>query len=229
MSRFLDAVAPVPRITAAELLRNRPLAILAPHPDDETLGCGALLFDASAREIACHVICVTDGGGSHPNSQRWPAPRLAQARAAELRRAVSILAPAAQVTCLGHPDGAAPDDASTAQQIADRIPQNALVLASWAGDSHRDHQQVARLARRIQAFRADVALAFYPIWGRFADRVASARLIDASPAAQAAKIRALACHRTQMTGLIDDDPTGFVMSLNHQQHFLSHPEIVVAE
>ena len=50
----------------------------------------------------------------------------------------------------------------------------------------------------------------------------------ASDAAVAAKRRALSCHRSQMTGLIDDDPTGFVMTDTHQAHFLTHPEIVIA-
>jgi hypothetical protein len=31
-----------------------------------------------------------------------------------------------------------------------------------------------------------------------------------------------------MTALIDDDPTGFVMSAAHQVHFLEHPEIYLA-
>jgi hypothetical protein len=55
-----------------------------------------------------------------------------------------------------------------------------------------------------------------------------AQAIAASPAAREAKRRALACHRSQMTRLIDDDPEGFVMSDQQQAHFLQTPEIVLA-
>ena len=228
MSGFLDALAHAPWVTVDALLADRPLVVLAPHPDDETLGCGALLFDAAGRGTDCHVICVTDGSRSHPNSRAWPASRLAGERQEELRRAVALLAPQARVHWLGHRDCAAPSDADVARRVCTLLPNRALVLASWAGDPHVDHENVARLARHMAAQRADILLAFYPIWGRFCDHAVPARLIRASDAARAGKRRALACHRTQMSALIDDDPTGFVMEAWRQQHFLSQPEIVIA-
>lgn len=228
MSGFLDHLSTARHLTVEALLADRPLVILAPHPDDETLGCGALLFDAAARGTPCHVICVTDGSGSHPGSRAWPAARVAQTRQAELRAACAILAPKARVHWLGYGDRAAPDDAQAAAQVSALIPTGALVLASWGHDPHIDHQQVARLANRIAAGRPDTALAFYPVWGRFTDLTPPAELIEATPAALAAKRLALACHRTQMTPLIHDDPSGFVMTGAHQTHFLTHPEIVIA-
>lgn len=228
MSGFLSQLSCAPPVMIEALLEGRPLVILAPHPDDETLGCGALLWDASQRGTSCHVICVTDGSRSHPNSVNWPAMRLAHTRQAELRGACAILAPRARVTWLGHPDCAAPDDEATARALAGMFAPDALVLASWQGDPHVDHEQVARLARRVASLRPDTALAYYPIWGRFTDRTAPTTRIVASRSAKDAKRRALACHRTQMTGLIDDDPTGFIMTEAHQHHFLTHPEIVIA-
>ena len=68
MSGFLDALTHAPQITVGELLGERPLVVLAPHPDDETLGCGALIFDAASRGADCHIICVTDGSRSHPRA-----------------------------------------------------------------------------------------------------------------------------------------------------------------
>ena len=228
MSGFLDALTHAPQITVGELLGERPLVVLAPHPDDETLGCGALIFDAASRGADCHIICVTDGSRSHPNSRRWPAPRLAQERRAELSRAVAILAPQARIDWLGHPDCAAPSDDAAASEISGLVPDRAMVMASWDGDPHIDHERVAQLARHMAARRPDIALAFYPIWGRFGDRTAPGRLIHASGAARAAKTAALACHRTQMSALIDDDADGFVMEDWQQAHFLAHPEVIIA-
>ena len=228
MSGFLDALADAPWVGVADLLGDRPLVVIAPHPDDETLGCGALLFDAHARGNPCHVICVTDGSRSHPGSRAWPPARLAAERRAEFDRAVAILAPGAVTQWLGHPDCAAPEDAAAAETLSGLIPHGAVVLASWGMDPHIDHERVAALTRRAVAGRGDVMLGFYPIWGRFTGHTAPARLVLASPAARAAKARALACHRTQMTPLIGDDPGGFVMEPWRQGHFLTHPEVILA-
>ncbi|MDX5412033.1 MAG: hypothetical protein LPK02_03200, partial [Rhodobacterales bacterium] len=53
-------------------------------------------------------------------------------------------------------------------------------------------------------------------------RVALPHLLDR-------KAQAIAAHASQMTGLIHDDPSGFVMRPDHQQHFLHHPEIFIDE
>ena len=42
--------------------------VLAPHPDDETLGCGAALAAAVTAGYAVRVVAATDGDGSHPRS-----------------------------------------------------------------------------------------------------------------------------------------------------------------
>ena len=146
----------------------------------------------------------------------------------DLSGAVAILAPQARIDWLGHPDCAAPSDDAAASEISGLVPDRAMVMASWDGDPHIDHERVAQLARHMAARRPDIALAFYPIWGRFGDRTAPGRLIHASGAARAAKAAALACHRTQMSALIDDDADGFVMEDWRQAHFLDHPEIVIA-
>ncbi|RJE79126.1 PIG-L deacetylase family protein [Paracoccus sp. JM45] len=228
MSRFLDHIADAPTIQVADLLQNRPLTILAPHPDDETLGCGALLFDAAQMGTACQVICATDGAASHPASRSWFPARIARERECELRAACEVLAPNAAVEWLGHPDCHAPRDAASAEQVAAMIPPNALLLASWCKDPHIDHESCAELALLIAGMRPDVELQFYPIWGRFCDGQATGIQLAASVRAISAKARALACHRTQMTSMIFDDPDGFVMTQEHQQHFLSHPEVILA-
>lgn len=219
LSGFLGTLGPW--ITVNELLQGRPLVVIAPHPDDETLGCGALLFDAAAAAVDTTVICVTDGSKSHPNSASHPPQRLATLRRREMEAATNILG--ARLHWLGHPDCEVDETAP----LGHLIPEGALVLASWAGDPHRDHESVARMAKA--AMRSDLALAFYPVWGRFTDvATAGTRRLRASPEAAGAKRRALACHESQMSRLIDDDPDGFVMEDWRQAHFLDHPEIIIA-
>ena len=69
---------------SAEELR-RPAVVLAPHPDDETLGCGGLIALKRDLDVPVTVVFMTDGGGSHAHligSERLVALRRDEAREA---------------------------------------------------------------------------------------------------------------------------------------------------
>lgn len=40
------------------ILSDKKIVVLAPHPDDESIGCGGLLLEHTSK---CSVICLTDG------------------------------------------------------------------------------------------------------------------------------------------------------------------------
>ena len=61
--------------------------ILAPHPDDESLGCGGLIAEATDLGLAVRLIFVSDGTGSHCNSLLFPKLRLRRERELEANRA----------------------------------------------------------------------------------------------------------------------------------------------
>ena len=231
MTPLLAAAASRDRISAADLLAGHAaLVVVAPHPDDETLGCGALLHEAGAAGLPCRVICMTDGSASHPRSRVWPRARLAALRRAEIEAAVSLLASHADLHWLGYPDCGLPDagtDTECTERLAHLIPPGALVLSAWSGDPHVDHQRTAALLSRALRHRQDVTWLAYPIWGRFAagPPPEGITVVEASPAARSAKARALAQHASQMQRLVTDDPDGFVMTAEDQAHFLHHPEI----
>ena len=65
--------------------------ILAPHPDDESLGCGGLIAESCMRDQPPVLVVLTDGTGSHPLSAAYPASRLRALRRAETRKAVACL------------------------------------------------------------------------------------------------------------------------------------------
>jgi LmbE family N-acetylglucosaminyl deacetylase len=65
--------------------------VIAPHPDDETFGCGgtvALLVRAGA---AVHVAFVTDGAASHPDHPHADPFSIATLRRKEARAATEVL------------------------------------------------------------------------------------------------------------------------------------------
>ena len=62
--------------------------VIAPHPDDESLGCGGLLSMLAAAGRSLHIVFVTDGGASHPHSRTWSRSRLALQREQEAAEAL---------------------------------------------------------------------------------------------------------------------------------------------
>jgi LmbE family N-acetylglucosaminyl deacetylase len=205
----LDAIAPGTSL------------ILAPHPDDESLGCGGLIALASACGRPPVIVGVTDGAGSHPNSRSHPPPRLRATRAAELIDAAAILGVGAErVHVLGLPDTRAPlvgqdfDTAVAAVGVLVRRFCITTVFASWRFDPHCDHEATAALGEAV-AHAAGVRLAFYPVWGWLLPQnealpVASiaGRRLDIA-AVLPCKRRAIAAHRSQYAKLITDDPKAF--------------------
>jgi LmbE family N-acetylglucosaminyl deacetylase len=200
-----------------------PVLVVAPHPDDESLGCGGLIAEASRLGRAVAVAVLTDGTGSHPRSRAFPPERLRAVRESEARAAVQALGlPPNRIHFLGIPDTAAPHEGPAFAAAADRITRLAdrygagAICATWVQDPHGDHVSAHRLAEAAAA-RTGARLLSYPVWGWTLpdehglpdEPVAGFRLDIARHLP--AKRRAVAAHRSQTTDLIGDDPAGFRM------------------
>jgi LmbE family N-acetylglucosaminyl deacetylase len=46
--------------------------VLAPHADDESLGCGGLIAELVAKARPPMIVILRDGTGSHPLSREIP-------------------------------------------------------------------------------------------------------------------------------------------------------------
>ncbi len=85
--------------------------VLAPHPDDESLGCGGMIAAACEAGTPPVVVFVTDGAASHPGSRRFGATARRDIREQEARRAAAALGLAEdRLVFLRLPDGAAPHE-----------------------------------------------------------------------------------------------------------------------
>ncbi len=200
-----------------------PILILAPHPDDETLGCGGLIATAQAAGRAVFVLVLTDGTGSHPNSGTYPAARLRKLREAESRMAARMLGlPESHVDFLGLVDTHAPQRGEAAEQAARAIAAHAqacgagVILTTWRHDPHCDHLSASILGARAAALTG-AALFEYPVWGW---TLPPRRLLQARAPTGfrldvarhvSAKQRAIACHKSQLGQVITDDPEGFTL------------------
>lgn len=197
------------------------LLVVAPHPDDESLGCGGLLAEACRRGRPPVVVIVSDGSGSHPGSQSFPPERLARLRAAEVHAATRLLGvPRENLTLLGIEDGKVPTEGPLFERAVAVIAALAerhrcgTIFTTWEHDPHPDHQATYAIAR-MSARRSGGQLRCYPIWGWCLDesadlprQIPSGWRLDVSRHL-ASKRRAIAAHCSQSGNLIHDDPDGF--------------------
>ena len=218
---LLAHLAALPYGTLADILAPGPALVLAPHPDDETLGCGGLIAQASTQGRDIHVLIVTDGTGSHPGSRAWPAPRLKTQREAEARQAAAELGLAAhrlgflELRDAHAPHAGADFEAAVARIVAHATERNArTILATWRHDPHADHLAVSLMATQAAA-TTSAKLLSYPVWGwtlppeqELGEAPPEGWRLDIAPHLPA-KRRAIAAHRSQTTDLIEDDPSGF--------------------
>jgi LmbE family N-acetylglucosaminyl deacetylase len=209
-----------PQAAIADILQGETALILAPHADDESLGCGGLIAAACAAHLPPVVVVMTDGAASHPGSHSHPPARLAALREAEARHAVSLLGlPPSNLSFLRYPDTALPKSGAGFAEAVTRIQHIAathscrLLIAPWQADPHCDHEAAAAIAAAAAA-NSRLRLLSYPVWGWLRDpthRITQPRRgwqLDIT-AQLPAKQRAIAAHRSQYGGLITESPTGF--------------------
>ena len=204
-----------------------PVLVVAPHPDDETLGCGGLIAALTQRGIVVHTVFVTDGGASHRNSAQWDRGRLASLREEEAAAALAQLGAGAQPrSFMRLHDAAMPAAGTPAHDLAlaqakalidDLVPSHAIL--PWRRDPHCDHCDAWSLfTMALRQTGRQIEVLEYTIWldefGSPADFPTAGEVeqleLDIT-ANLAAKRRAIAEHRSQLGQVIPDDPEGFYL------------------
>lgn len=217
---------------------------VAPHPDDESLGCGGTLARLSSLGQSVGVVWVSDGAGSHPNSIEYAPPRLARLREGEAREAAARLGLRGELFFMGLPDGALPfpgedgflEACAQARGILEAF-EPATLLLPWRRDPHRDHRAAWTMwASAAQAHGRDALCQLeYLVWAF--ERAAQNEWPDQSEARAlrvsiqgfaGQKRAAIEAHASQTTHLINDDPTGFWLSPEVLAHFEAPFEAFIA-
>ena len=219
--------------------------VLAPHPDDESLGCGGTLALLRKAGYPVHVVFISDGALSHPNSPSYPPERLRDLRETEAIRALDVLGiPAKETTFMRLPDRHVPlpgnagfDEAVSSLLAVIQQFNPTTVVVPYERDPHPDHRATYALLQaavgRLSTEERPRVLE-YLIWlwelGRPDDlpkpgeRLVLQVAIDA---VVAQKKRAIDAHQSQVTRLIDDDPTAFYLSPELLSHFDTPYELFV--
>lgn len=187
----MDAPLPYPARWLEPLVG--PVLVIAPHPDDETIGCGATLALHARRGDAVHVVVVTDGDQGDPEA-RYPVAGYVAQRRGECERAAQVLG-ARTPRFLGHRDRHADAPSLRAQldAVLDEIAPS-IVYHPSAPEMHPDHHVVARVTLEVLARRAHAPRSFaYDGWVP----VVPTHVIDVT-SVWGVKQRALACYGSQL-------------------------------
>lgn len=221
----------VPAQSFEDVLKGgRRVVVVSPHPDDEVLGCGGLIYYARQAGIDVRVLAVTSGEACYPNHPRWTPSRLCQMRNDELRLAMAELGVSSTtITSLNFSDGSVGlDESALIQAIAAHLRPKDHVFCTAAWDGHPDHEAVGR-ASRAAADLQRTQLSEFPIWAwHWSDpnclvppRSGAVRCRLSSEAWQA-KRRAMACFTSQRVGPGDRDP---ILSPHVIERFERHEEL----
>lgn len=200
----------------AEVGPHDHLAVVVAHPDDETLGAGGLIADASAAGAQITVVVATDGEASHPGSPTHDPVTLAALRRDEVTGAVRLLAPGARLSLLGLPDGGLASSSGLRRLVEQAAPDATVVATTWRDDGHPDHVACGHAAADL-AEQIGARLIEFPIWGwHWGEPERSGPLLGpgwvtrrCSTRALTARAKALAGYRSQrepLSAAVGDEP-----------------------
>ncbi|NOK18540.1 PIG-L deacetylase family protein [Corallococcus carmarthensis] len=144
-----------------------PAMVFAPHPDDETLGCGGTILQKRRVGATVRIVCLTDGASSHPDLLTHD--ELKAVRAREVRGAAKVLGVEEKdLFLLGFPDREldACREAAVAR-VAELLwrhrPEQLFV--PYARGEHLDHVSTNHIVREAVArVGLPVTLLEYAVW-----------------------------------------------------------------
>lgn len=142
--------------------------VLAPHPDDETIGCGGLIAAKRGAGHRVDVVVATDGATSHSSANLTPG-ELAERRRSEVVEATRRLGmDRAQLHLLGLPDGRLHQHEAAVRLAVDALlsagDYSQLILPSRR-DWNPDHRALAAIGAAAAEQQPSALRVFsYPVW-----------------------------------------------------------------
>jgi LmbE family N-acetylglucosaminyl deacetylase len=193
---------------------TRSCLVLAPHPDDETLGCGATIMRKLAAGTPVQVIIAADGNWYR--SSKLSVDAVNEIREEEARRACAILGlPCENITFLRFEDCRLADHRGLLRDrlfdILDTMNPEEIFVSSII-DNHPDHRVLAELGRELAQARRDrfPVLYEYPIWfwdpriWRVTRLLQLRTRIVRTEEFRTRKREAIAAYRSQVTNLLGE-------------------------
>ncbi|MDB9003258.1 PIG-L family deacetylase [Parabacteroides distasonis] len=150
---------------ARKFLPDRHLLIVAPHPDDEIIGCGGLIAHLAKENKTPHVVIMTGGEGSHHGCCDTSSGDIVAARRRLTRNAAAIVGlPIENIHELNYPDGGiSMNNAETdrLKALIDELQPDTILVPHW-GEGWSDHIQTAEIVKLVAPRSAKLWM--YCVW-----------------------------------------------------------------
>ena len=200
--RFLGYAQRMPVLPLALPQTQQSWLVLAPHPDDEAIGCGGLILALVAAGHDVDVAFVSANDQASPGSEG--AIRWQEALAASKIMGHRCLA-------MGLRDGAIDGQFIEFQTQLQQLTQEKIyrnVICPFPSDHHRDHRATALFLKKcLPLFPKDLRIYCYEIWSALWPN----RVFDISTLGEA-KRAAIQCYQSQLAAHPYDDA---ILGLNH--------------
>jgi LmbE family N-acetylglucosaminyl deacetylase len=149
------------------------VVVIAPHPDDESFGCGGTINRLQAIDANLHVVFLTDGSGSHPDHPVLTALELRNQRRSEAIAAGRALGlPQERISFLDMLDGTLSDTdrpirgqriAVIGALLSQLVPDSILLPCREDGSS--EHNAAFGLVKEaLETSNIDPDLYEFPVW-----------------------------------------------------------------
>jgi LmbE family N-acetylglucosaminyl deacetylase len=165
--------------------------VVAPHPDDEALGCGGVVLAHVAAGDRVSAVFLTSG---EQGLATYPVEEARQVREDEASRAAVVLG-LSGIEFLRLPDGSLSGEAvadAVARGVAAQLEGVDLVYVPHPGDDHDDHRAAAAAVARAAAPAVEVL--GYELWTPVA---LPDRIVDISEHMDR-KLEAVRCYASQL-------------------------------
>jgi LmbE family N-acetylglucosaminyl deacetylase len=141
--------------------------ILAPHPDDEVLGCAGLIQRLLKENKIVHIVILTGGEASHSGCCKINREELMNNRRTLSKKAAEILGiPASSLHYLDYPDGKISFDNPETERLKTLIqslkPDAIFVPHHYEG--WNDHIEAGNIVKRLAKDNINIKLYEYCVW-----------------------------------------------------------------
>ena len=140
--------------------------IIAPHPDDEVIGCAGLIQALTENGTPPHVIIMTGGEGSHRGCCKTSSEKIISARhQLTINAATTLGLPESHIHTLAYPDGGIATGHTETEKLQrllnELLPQT--VFVPHKGEGWSDHILSAEIIKELLN-KQQVSIYEYCVW-----------------------------------------------------------------
>ena len=171
--------------------------IIAPHPDDEVIGCAGLIQALVERGTPPHVIILTGGEGSHRGCCNTPQETIiAERHQLTITAAKTLGLPQSNIHCLEYPDSgidfAHPETEKLKELLEELSPKS--IFLPHNSEGWNDHTRVLGIVKEltksstVNIYEYSVWMWYYNVWNL---DYPNARILRMTPAQHKRKLQAI--------------------------------------